>query len=95
MTDRKKVIKGMEICYCPPSKCEDCPYNDIEENCNDALCSDTLTLLKEMEAVPVDTKMIGIPNGEDIEVYCCRDCRTVLDPAFHYCPNCGREVKWE
>ena len=51
-------------------------------------------LLKEQEAIPVDTKVIGTFNG-DVEVYCCRDCRTILDPAFHYCPNCGQEVKWD
>lgn len=56
------------------------------------LMHDALT--KEQEAVPVDTKVIGTFNG-DMEVYCCRDCRTILDPAFHYCPNCGQAVKWE
>lgn len=53
-----------------------------------------LSMLKEQEAITVDTKVIGTFNG-DVEVYCCRDCRTILDPAFHYCPNCGRAVKWE
>ena len=48
MLDREKVIKGLETCYCPPAKCEDCPYYDIE-NCNDALCLDALALLKEQE----------------------------------------------
>lgn len=48
MLDREKVIKGLETCYCPPAKCEDCPYYDIE-NCNDALCLDALVLLKKQE----------------------------------------------
>lgn len=52
--------------------------------------SAAIDLLKEH---PVDMKVIGTFNG-DIEVYCCQDCRTTLDPAFHYCPNCGRAVKW-
>lgn len=56
---------------------------------------DILYLLKEQEAVPVDTKMIGMPNGTDIEVFCCPDCRIVLDESFHFCPNCGQAVKWE
>ena len=51
-------------------------------------------MLKEQEAIQVDTKVIGTFNG-DMEVYCCRNCRTILDPAFHYCPNCGHEVKWD
>lgn len=53
-----------------------------------------LELLKGQEAIPVDTKVIGVASG-DIEVHCCRDCRTILDPAFHYCPNCGKAVKWD
>ena len=53
MIDREKVIKGLEICYCPPAKCEDCPYHDLpdEQSCNDTLCLDALALLKEQEAV--------------------------------------------
>lgn len=50
---------------------------------------------KEQEAVPVDTKMIGMPNGTDIEAFCCPDCRIVLDESFHFCPNCGQAVKWD
>ena len=51
--DREKVIKGLEICYRPPSKCEDCPYHDLsdEQNCNDVLCLDALALLKEQEEI--------------------------------------------
>ena len=51
MADSEKVIKGLEICYCPPAKCEDCPYHDLpdEQSCNDTLCLDALALLKEHE----------------------------------------------
>lgn len=51
MTDREKVIKGLETCYRPPSKCEDCPYHDLpdEQSCSDVLCLDALSLLKEQE----------------------------------------------
>lgn len=51
MFDREKIIKGLETCYCPPSKCEDCPYNNLpdEQSCNDVLCVDALTLLREQE----------------------------------------------
>lgn len=48
MPDREKVIKGLEICYIPPSKCDDCPYHG-REDCTDALCLDALALLKEQE----------------------------------------------
>jgi hypothetical protein len=53
-----------------------------------------IAMLKEQEAIPVDTKVIGTFNGDE-EVYCCRNCRLVLDPTFYYCPNCGYKVKWE
>ena len=43
--------------------------------------------------IPVDTKMIGTFSG-DVEVFCCFDCRAVLDPTFHYCPHCGAELDW-
>lgn len=68
-------------------------YNETEREIIEHI-KRAITLLKEQEAIPVDTKVIGTFNG-DVEVYCCRDCRTILDPAFHYCPNCGQEVKWE
>ena len=58
MPDRKKVIKGLEICYCPPAKCEGCPYHDLpdEQSCNDTLCLDALALLKEQEKMEDDGK---------------------------------------
>ena len=53
MADREKIIKGLEICYCPPAKCEDCPYYDLpdEQSCNDVLCLDALALLKEQPEI--------------------------------------------
>ena len=91
MTELEKVITGLECCSVKQS-CSGCPWMGID--CNDRLHLAALELLKEQEAIPVDTKVIGFASG-DIEVHCCRDCRTILDPAFHYCPNCGKAVKWE
>jgi len=56
--DKEKVIKGLEICYFPPSKCEDCPYHNLpdEQSCNDELCSDALALLKEQAQTIEDLK---------------------------------------
>lgn len=53
MTDRDKVIKGLTICYNPPSKCDECPYYTLpdEQSCNDILCLDALELLKEAEGL--------------------------------------------
>lgn len=54
MTDREKVIKGLECCHVQrnevPPLCEDCPYmNPMEGVCDalDELLGDALTLLKE------------------------------------------------
>lgn len=55
---------------------------------------EAITALKEQDPILVDTKIIGMPDGNDIEVNCCRKCRSVLDPTFNYCPHCGKEIKW-
>lgn len=56
MTDREKVIKGLECCHVQrnevPPLCEDCPYmNPMEGTCDalDELLGDALTLLKAQE----------------------------------------------
>lgn len=95
MINRQDVLMGLVCCSESSGYgCNWCPYSG---ECRETtlsgcrhLCADALELLEEH---PVDTKVIGTFNG-DIEVYCCQDCRTTLDPAFHYCPNCGRAVKW-
>ena len=74
MLDREKVIKGLETCYCPPAKCEDCPYYDIE-NCNDALCLDALSLLKEQDncencAIAIEDRQLVVR---------CKDCKHLFD----------------
>lgn len=58
------------------------------------IAKNALELLKQQEPIPVETKVIGLPTG-DQEVWCCRDCRMVLDPNFSYCPHCGAKLSWE
>ena len=94
MADRGDIMTWLEACGKNHEDCSKrCPFLG-NPWCREDLMADALELLKEPETIPVDTKIIGTSNG-DVEVYCCRDCRTVLDPAFHYCPHCGRAVKWE
>lgn len=48
--DRKKVIKGLEVCTTRPCFCTDCPY---KANCildSQEVMEDALSLLKEQEA---------------------------------------------
>ena len=82
--DREKVIEELEHCR----------QLDFEmKKPTQVAIDNALAMLKKQEAIPVDTKVIGTSNG-DVKVYCCRNCRMVLDPWFHYCPNCGRQIKW-
>lgn len=97
MTDREKVIKGLEIHTKPNSRCVGCPYPN-NGLCGDQLYVDALALLKEREAV--EPRL-------DIDALVCGNCGhglvhqerlgdTVLFEERHnYCPHCGRMVKWE
>jgi hypothetical protein len=98
MPDSEKVIKGLEICYFPPSNCDNCPYKEQEE-CNDNLCRDALALLKEQEAEWI--------YGEDetgVDGWHCSECG-FFEPWFYeftndidfirfygFCPSCGRKM---
>lgn len=51
MTDRKKVIKGLEICTTRPCYCTDCPYKKDCVLDSQEVMKDALELLKEQEAM--------------------------------------------
>lgn len=72
MTDREKVINGLECCQKatavdPEFSCEDCPYNEISvcvQDCRSVLCADALELLKEQEPRVLSYEQIkGIVEG--------------------------------
>lgn len=48
MINREKVIKAFEICYTSENNCTVCPLFQ-EDDCNDKLMRDVLSLLKEQE----------------------------------------------
>ena len=58
MPDREKVIKEIEICYTVGHNCTECPLFN-EDDCNDGLMRDVLTLLREQEP----------------EIVRCKDCK--------------------
>lgn len=108
MPDRKKVIKGLEICSEHGSwhgvDCEyneaykDCPYRGCETGCVVTIAKDAIVLLKEQEAVEPDTDSKGTcfcGNCGEIAVgYFPAGCSTPLK-FYKFCPVCGRPVKWD
>lgn len=96
MPDREKVENGLNICT-SAEPCNGCPYLG-ERNCNLAMVKDALDLLKEQDAVePKQVDLYG--NDEWWGLVCvCPDCNAewMTDKAnTHFCPNCGKSVKWE
>lgn len=88
MTDREKVIKGLEIHTKPNSRCVGCPYPN-NGLCGDQLYHDALAMLKEQE--PVEP----IRQIEQTEWTVCGNCRNHIISKWAVCPYCGRSVKWE
>ena len=95
MHDREKFIKGLGICYCPPAKCEDCPYHDLpdEQSCNDTLCLDALALLKEQESV--EPTLIREGRNKHYNDYVCPRCDNEVVYEQNYCSECGVRFLWE
>lgn len=103
MTDREKVIKGLECCSAMSGdECQKCPYG---HECRDTdlpygmphLAADALALLKEQEPIEPITS-----DGDDLywqpgdEDYACGACGEELAGSWWvYCPYCGRKVKWD
>ena len=98
MTDREKVIKGLEevdayfhrmteVCY----RGDEATFCDLKEKVANAI-----TMLKEQEAVEPTI-------NEDGEAYCiCGEnvgiipnSKSLPSVRLKYCPECGRRMKWE
>ena len=91
MTDREKVIKGLERCKLYNKvNCDKCPYDyngrgNGKSECTAELASDALDLLKEQEAIQVpEDKINKCECGETV-------CR-YWHPKF--CGFCGRNLLW-
>ena len=110
MTDREKVIKGLECCKestedDPFQMCGECPYGDISlfvQDCRAILSEDALKLLKGQEAVP--PVMTDTIRGIAVQCGVCRKTLyTIADTIsanypkehVHFCIECGTPVKWE
>ena len=98
MTEREKVIKGLECCLANGHN--NCPYESTDEGidkvtcCTTYLMQDALALLKAQEPVkPLDENYWKHTMGR------CGHCKAPL-PAIEglrskFCWMCGRPVKWE
>lgn len=93
MTDREKVMAGIEHCL-NYDDCRGCVYFDdiVEWGRNGYRCDcmvDAFTLLKEQEPV----KPIWI--NTNYEQSCkCGNCGGLANTHFKYCPYCGRSLRW-
>ena len=91
MTDRMKVLKGVEACE-PSSikrRCRNCPYK-MELNCDYTLWHDVMDLLKEQD--PVEAELEG---GGSSWWWVCGECHGQISKGDRYCRHCGHEIKWE
>ena len=103
MTDRAKIIKGLECCSAMSGdECQECPYG---HECRDTdlpygiphLAADVLALLKEQEPMPmleVEDDDLYAWSPEDVSYYCPRpECGKEISYDYHFCPYCGQAVK--
>lgn len=94
MTDRAKVILGLEYCaQVADDTCDECPYDEGFGGPGCAqLAKDALELLKEQEPVAptVDEDL------EDKNLFKCVCGGSLgMKGIFRYCPWCGRKVLWD
>lgn len=108
MIDRRKVIKGLEICSEHGSwhglNCEDneaykdCPYRGCETGCVVTIAKDALALLKEQEPILLENqhKPYGInTNANSPWISRCPRCgKKVEGKQTKFCKYCGQAVKW-
>ena len=100
MTNREKVIRGLE-CHSEPHFgldecfCETCPYDEL--TCGLDVPADALKLLKAQEPVKA-YRLHGekvIDNGEKVFTGQCTNCFCYLVDGWKACPLCGKAVIWE
>lgn len=92
MTEREKVIKGLECCikHDPDDKprCNECPYDGA---CLNRLKYDALALLQAQGAVKVKIKC----NTGMTHWYACGACDASVDRGDRFCRRCGRVLVWD
>ena len=106
MTDKEKVIKGLELCIeqglSDGADCSKCPYytTSARLTCWMILLYNAHELLKEQDGVEPQI-ILGIPvfnphTGLEHDIVCkCGNCGMPLIGKANYCFKCGRKVKWD
>lgn len=106
MTDREKVIKGLEHCdFGVSDTCyeKECPYYQSHD-CTDELKNDILVLLKEQEPKKIIRKQMSYEDPDGTITYYaewhCPHCNKVVrkgydSPWIKYCFNCGKPILWD
>ena len=92
MTEKEKVIHGLECCIRKMEGqriCDECPY---DEDFNCLGCSivlwQAIAMLREQEAVKPQLSISGM-------WYECPIChRHITKDIDNYCARCGKPVKW-
>lgn len=88
MPDRGKVIKGLEQFR-----------SDIKPFCGGKADWERfdagLALLKEQEPTTFNPHYIDEYGKHFICGVECGSCHEKISRTYHYCPYCGKEVKWE
>ena len=93
MTEREKVIKGLEICTTRPCYCTDCPY---KANCcldSQEVMEDALALLKEQNEPMKPT--LNENHRYVSDAFKCGKCGHTIRFHAKYCEECGQAVQWE
>ena len=94
MTDREKVIKGLEVCLAADltedeNPCAPCPYF-FDGVCQNTMKSDALALLREEAVYPSELRMSKHGFRQWAVCGCCFGKIGVKDD---YCKWCGKKVK--
>ena len=104
MTEREKVIKGLETCEMSGTKDDcvgyGCPYlvynDEVIDDCQEHLFRDALALLKAQEPVkPLIMEVEHVRKEPVVFLYECPVCMCGLQRHWVACPICGTKVKWE
>lgn len=99
MTDREKVLSGLE--HCSEDGCKGCPYEPDCKMCDgfSLLAKDAQELLKGKESEWLEDSDPGQEYGT---TWACRKCMHSIHEQFiwnpyengyKYCPHCGAEMK--